>query len=233
MANIENIRYPGTQFLQILTQVHDYVCLYQQFGFEGLTRHRVDGHSQPQAQTLESIWNDLEGCQRCKLHIGRTHIVFGMGNPQADLLFIGEAPGYDEDQQGKPFVGKAGELLTRIIEAIGLRRDDVYIANIIKCRPPRNRDPEPDEIAQCQPFLRQQLEVIQPKIICALGRIAAQTLLNTPSSISRLRGRWYDYHGIKLMPTYHPAYLLRNPQDKRLVWKDMQKVQQEYEALSI
>jgi DNA polymerase len=146
-------------------------------------------------------------------------------------MFIGEAPGYYEDQQGEPFVGEAGELLTRIIQAIGLRREDVYIANIIKCRPPNNRDPEPDEIAQCEPFLLRQLEVIQPKIICALGRFAAQTLLKSNTAISRLRGKFYEYHGIKVMPTFHPAYLLRHPEDKRLVWQDMQMIQQEYEAL--
>jgi DNA polymerase len=165
------------------------------------------------------------------LHQGRTHIVFGEGNPTADLVFIGEAPGYYEDQQGIPFVGEAGSLLTRIIEAIGLRRDEVYITNVVKCRPPQNRDPEPEEIATCQPFLRQQIELIQPNIICALGRFAAQTLLDTSMPISKLRGQFHEYYGIPLMPTYHPAYLLRNPGDKRLVWHDKQMVQQRYQAL--
>ena len=228
MSNLENPCNPGEQFFQILTQIHDYLHLYRKFGLDGITRSSLNERTQRQVHTLETVWNKIQGCQRCKLHSGRTHIVFGAGNPHADLVFVGEGPGYYEDQQGKPFVGKAGELLTRIIEAIGLRREDVYITNIVKCRPPNNRDPEPDEIAMCEPFLLQQLEIIQPKIICALGRCAAQTLLKTTTPISRLRGRFHDYHGIKLMPTYHPAYLLRNPQNKRLVWEDMQMVQREY-----
>jgi DNA polymerase len=150
--------------------------------------------------------------------------VFGAGNPEADLVFVGEAPGEEEDLQGKPFVGKAGQLLTKMIQAMGLARDEVYIANIIKCRPPRNRNPMPDEIESCEPFLVAQLNAIRPRTICALGTFAAQTLLRTQEKISRLRGRFHDYHGIPVMPTYHPAYLLRNPEDKRLVWEDMQKI---------
>lgn len=231
MSNSKNIVYcPGEQFLHILTQVHEYVNFFQDLGIDGMTRSSMKESSCGQIPTLETVWEDLRGCQRCKLHRGRTHIVFGSGNPRADLMFIGEAPGYYEDQQGKPFVGKAGELLTRIIEAIGLCREDVYITNIVKCRPPNNRDPQPDEIAMCEPFLLRQLEIIQPKVICALGKFAAQTLLKTTTPISRLRGRFYDYHGIKLMPTYHPAYLLRNPQDKRLVWEDMKMVKNAYET---
>ena len=150
--------------------------------------------------------------------------MFGVGNPEADLMFAGEAPGGDEDIQGEPFVGRAGQLLTKIIEAIGLRRDDVYIANVIKCRPPGNRNPEPDEVEQCEPFLLRQIEIVKPKVIVALGKFAAQTLLRTLDPISRLRGRVYDYRGAKLIPTFHPAYLLRNPASKREVWEDMKVV---------
>jgi uracil-DNA glycosylase len=179
----------------------------------------------------ESSWEGLKAkalaCTQCRLHESRNHVVFGEGNPQADLMFIGEAPGFEEDRQGAPFVGKAGQLLTRIIEAMGLKRQDVYIANCLKCRPPQNRNPHPDEIASCQPFLRQQIDSIQPKVICALGKFAAQTLLQTESPISRLRGKFQDYMGIRLMPTFHPAYLLRNPQDKQLVWNDIQLVMKE------
>jgi len=225
--------HPGGRFFLILTQYYDYLHLYKQLGFEGITR--IPPENQPrkiQLPPLESLQYTLHRCRACKLHAGRTQVVFGAGNPDADLVFIGEAPGYYEDKQGEPFVGKAGELLTRIIQAIGLRREDVYIANIIKCRPPHNRDPEPHEIAQCLPYLHRQLEVIQPKIICALGRFAAQTLLETSIPISALRGKFQEYHGIKLMPTYHPAYLLRHPEDKRLVWQDMQLVQREYHRVS-
>jgi uracil-DNA glycosylase family 4 len=176
-------------------------------------------------EALAAIRTDIGDCTRCKLHtLGRKQIVFGVGNPQADLMFVGEAPGADEDDQGIPFVGRAGQLLTKIIEAIDLRRDDVYIANIIKCRPPQNRNPESDEVASCEPFLFRQVDVIEPKVIVALGKYAAQTLLRTDSPISRLRGRVFDYRGAKLIPTFHPAYLLRNPSSKREVWEDMKLV---------
>jgi DNA polymerase len=181
--------------------------------------------------TLEDVREELGDCRRCKLHSGRTHIVFGTGNPKAKLVFVGEGPGRDEDLQGKPFVGLAGQLLTKIIQAIQLTREEVYIANIIKCRPPGNRNPEPDEIRACEPFLIKQLEVIRPKLICALGTFAAQTLLKSEEKISHLRGRFYQYQGIPVMPTYHPAYLLRNPKLKRDVWEDMKKVKKEYEQL--
>ncbi|MGB2661425.1 MAG: uracil-DNA glycosylase, partial [Candidatus Omnitrophota bacterium] len=148
----------------------------------------------------------------------------GEGDPRADLMFIGEAPGGDEDRQGRPFVGRAGQLLTKIIESVGLKREDVFIGNILKCRPPGNRNPLPDEIAACNSFLLKQIDIIKPKVICALGKFAAQTLLDTETPISRLRGKFYDYHGTKLMPTYHPAYLLRNSQGKKDVWEDMKKV---------
>ena len=177
------------------------------------------------AEALVAIRADIGDCTRCKLHtLGRQQIVFGVGNRDADLMFVGEAPGADEDIQGIPFVGRAGQLLTKIIEAIDLKRDDVYIANVIKCRPPGNRNPEPDEIAQCEPFLFRQIDSIKPKVIVTLGKFAAQTLLRTEDPISRIRGRIFDYRGAKLVPTFHPAYLLRNPSSKREVWEDMKLV---------
>jgi uracil-DNA glycosylase len=177
------------------------------------------------AATLEALRADIGDCQNCKLAGGRTHLVFGVGNPKARLVFVGEAPGHDEDLRGEPFVGRAGQLLTEIItKGMKIRREDVYICNVIKCRPPGNRNPEPDEVASCEPFLLRQLELIGPEVIVALGKFAAQTLLRDKTPITKLRGRWFDYHGIRLMPTFHPAYLLRNPGDKRLVWEDIQKV---------
>jgi uracil-DNA glycosylase family 4 len=179
----------------------------------------------PHLLPLTVIREDLGDCTRCKLHtLGRKQIVFGVGNPNADLMFVGEAPGADEDIQGEPFVGRAGQLLTKIIEAIGLKREDVYIANVIKCRPPGNRNPEPDEVAQCEPFLFRQIDTIKPKVIVALGKFAAQCLLRTSDPITRLRGREYKYRDAILMPTYHPAYLLRTPSAKREVWEDMKRV---------
>ncbi len=175
--------------------------------------------------TLEELRTIIGDCQRCKLAPHRTQIVFGTGNPNADLVFVGEAPGRDEDIRGEPFVGRAGQLLTEIIvKGMKIRREDVYIANIIKCRPPQNRNPEPDEIASCEPFLIRQLGILRPKAIVALGTFAAQALLKTRTPITRLRGTWADYQGVPLMPTFHPAYLLRNPGDKRLVWQDIQQV---------
>jgi uracil-DNA glycosylase len=177
------------------------------------------------AEALLVVREDIGDCTRCKLHaLGRSQIVFGVGNPEADLMFVGEAPGADEDVQGIPFVGRAGQLLTKIIEAIGLKREDVYIANVIKCRPPQNRNPEPDEIETCEPFLFRQVDIIKPKVIVALGKFAAQTLVRTLDPISRLRGRQFTYRGSILIPTFHPAYLLRNPSSKREVWEDMKLV---------
>jgi uracil-DNA glycosylase len=170
-------------------------------------------------------------CTECRLHRGRAHVVFGVGNPRAELMFVGEAPGRDEDLQGEPFVGRAGQLLTRIIEAIGMKRQDVYIANVIKCRPPGNRNPEEDEIARCEPYLIRQIALVKPRLIVALGTFAAQTLLKTKLPISQLRGRFHTYQGVKLMPTFHPAFLLRNPERKRAVWEDMQAVQRELRRL--
>ncbi len=178
-----------------------------------------------QADALAAIRADIGDCTRCKLHgLGRTHIVFGVGSPNADLMFVGEAPGGDEDLQGEPFVGRAGQLLTKIIEAMGMTRGEVYIANVIKCRPPGNRNPEPDEVAECEPFLFRQIDAIKPKVIVALGKFAAQSLLKTTDPITRLRGREFKYRDAILMPTYHPAYLLRNPSAKRDVWEDMKRV---------
>ncbi len=176
------------------------------------------------SEDLQTIRDDLGDCRRCKLASTRRNIVFGMGNPKADLMFVGEAPGADEDEQGLPFVGRAGQLLTKIIQAIDMRREDVYICNILKCRPPQNRNPEGDEIAACQPFLFRQIAAVRPRVICALGTFGAQTLLRTKEPISRLRGQFIDFHGTKFIATFHPAYLLRNPNEKRKVWEDVQKI---------
>jgi DNA polymerase len=178
-------------------------------------------------ETLEDIRRDLGDCRRCKLKAGRTHIVFGEGDPGARLVFVGEGPGFEEDQQGRPFVGAAGQLLTKIIAAIGLDREQVYICNIIKCRPPGNRNPETDEIEACAPFVRRQLRAISPEFVCTLGTFATRTLLQTDKPISRLRGRFHEMaEGIRVLPTYHPAYLLRNPERKRDVWEDMKLLMQ-------
>jgi len=177
------------------------------------------------ATALGALRAHIGDCTRCKLHtLGRTQVVFGSGNPNADLMFVGEAPGADEDEQGVPFIGRAGQLLTKIIEAIELRREDVYIANVIKCRPPGNRNPEPDEVATCEPFLAQQIAVVRPRVIVALGTFAAHLLLRTDAPISRIRGVVHEYQGASLIPTFHPAYLLRSPDKKRDVWEDMKKV---------
>jgi uracil-DNA glycosylase family 4 len=178
-----------------------------------------------QGRALQALRAHIGDCTRCLLHTqGRKQVVFGTGNPAAALMFVGEAPGADEDLQGEPFVGRAGQLLTKIIEAIGLARSDVYIANVIKCRPPGNRNPAPEEVSTCQPFLFRQIDIIQPRVIVALGTFAAHTLLGTDAPISRLRGRVHEFRGSKLVPTFHPAFLLRSPDRKRDVWDDMKKV---------
>jgi DNA polymerase len=177
-----------------------------------------------EGDTLERIREDLGECTRCRLHKTRNKIVYGVGNPKASLLFVGEGPGHDEDIQGIPFVGRAGKLLTQMIEAMGLRRDDVYIANVVKCRPPENRTPEKDEVVTCSPFLLRQIDAIAPKVIVCLGNVASQSLLGTTKSISQYRGQWIDYRGFRLIATYHPAYLLRNPAAKSDVWLDLKKV---------
>jgi DNA polymerase len=173
---------------------------------------------------LTALSKFLEGCPRCKLSKSRTNIVFGQGNPQAELMFVGEAPGRDEDEQGLPFVGRAGQLLTKIIEAMGYKREQVFIANVLKCRPPNNRNPEPDEVASCRPFLEEQIRLIAPRVIVTLGTFAAQALLQTDESIGRLRGRWRNASGVRVMPTFHPAFLLRSPDRKKDVWEDMKLV---------
>jgi DNA polymerase len=185
------------------------------------------------AEGLRLARDELGDCTRCKLSRTRKNIVFGVGNPDAHLVFVGEAPGADEDRTGEPFVGAAGQLLTKMIEAMGLGRDDVYICNILKCRPPGNRNPEPDEIEQCEPFLKKQLAAIRPRMIVALGKFAAQCLLRSDAPISRLRGQWKQYEGIPLMPTYHPAFLLRTPSAKREVWADLQQVMGRLDELGI
>ena len=180
------------------------------------------------SEPLLAVRAGLGECTRCKLHGGRTRLVFGVGHPSAELMFVGEGPGADEDVQGEPFVGRAGQLLTKMIEAMGFARAEVYIANVVKCRPPGNRDPEPDEIEACEPFLKAQIAAIRPRIVVALGRFAVQTLLRDTTPISRLRGRWREYEGVKLMPTFHPAYLLRNPPEKKSAWEDLQLVMKEF-----
>ena len=231
-------------------QLADHLRFYQDLGVSGISadpawrRRGTSMGSRPQvvhvpevpeaaplafrrssAETLAAIREDIGDCTRCKLHgLGRQQIVYGVGNAQADLMFVGEAPGADEDIQGIPFVGRAGQLLTKIIEAIGLSRNDVYIANVIKCRPPGNRNPDPDEVDACEGFLFRQIDSIKPKVIVALGTFAAKALLKTQDPISRLRGRVYQYRGAQLIPTFHPAFLLRSPDRKRDVWEDMKKV---------
>jgi len=188
----------------------------------------ADNSQALQAQTLEELRAAIGDCQRCKLCSGRTNIVFGVGNANAKLMFVGEGPGRDEDLKGEPFVGRAGQLLTDIItKGMGLKREDVYICNVVKCRPPENRNPEPDEVAACEPFLKKQIDLVRPAVIVGLGKFAVQTLLQSTVTISKLRGNWHSYHGIKLMPTFHPAYLLRNPADKKLVWEDIKQVMKE------
>ncbi len=183
--------------------------------------------------TLTAFAEEASDCRACGLCEGRTHVVFGSGSPDADVMFVGEAPGQEEDRQGLPFVGASGALLTKMIEAIGLTRDTVYIANVIKCRPPRNRDPQADEIAACEPLLKRQIEILGPRVICTLGRFAAQTLLKTTTGMGRLRGRVYDYEGVKVVPTYHPAALLRNPQWKRPTWEDLKRLRLEYDGVKL
>jgi uracil-DNA glycosylase len=221
-------RSPREALREIVGQVRDHLEAQRDLGVEVADlRWPARATAGPASiPTLDQVREELGDCTRCKLHNTRTQIVFGVGNPKADLVFVGEAPGADEDAQGEPFVGRAGQLLTKIIEAMGMRREDVYICNILKCRPPNNRPPETDEIVACQPFLLKQLQAIGPKFICALGGPATQTLLQTKEAISRLRGKFHDYHGIPLLPTFHPAYLLRNPNEKKTVWEDMKLLMQ-------
>jgi len=211
---------------EIIADLRTYLEYLREMGMTSLPISEMNPFTPPlpQVLTLEETRKELGDCKRCKLHRTRRTIVFGEGDPETKLMLIGEGPGYDEDVQGRPFVGKAGQLLTKILQSIQVRREEVYITNIIKCRPPQNRNPEPDEIENCYPVLLKQIQVIQPKIICALGTFATQTLLNTDAKITALRGRYYDFSGIKVFPTYHPAYLLRNPEKKREVWEDMKEI---------
>lgn len=207
---------------QVKDQIKAHLKRAQEIGVKELSfRPAVKVSSE---ESLKKIRETIGDCTRCKLHPGRTQIVFGAGNPHARLLFVGEGPGRDEDLQGEPFVGRAGQLLTKMIEAMGFKRSDVYIANVVKCRPPENRLPEPDEVATCSPFLLQQIQAIHPKVIVTLGNLAAQTLLATKQGITKLRGEFQQFQGIPLMPTYHPAYLLRNPEMKKPCWEDLKKV---------
>ena len=208
-------------------QVKQFLQTERSFGLTEIPEVAKESSVDLKRKLLEDLKKEFKDCMMCALSATRTQVVFGSGNPDAKLMFIGEAPGFDEDRQGEPFVGAAGQLLTKIILAMKLKREDVYIANCLKCRPPNNRNPLPTEIVTCQPILMQQIEIIKPQIICALGKFAAQTLLRTEESISRLRGRFFDWNGMKLMPTFHPAYLLRNPGDKKLVWEDVQKIMRE------
>lgn len=204
---------------------------YQQMGMDSLYLSPEDiGSVMPASKKkqLEALHDSIRDCKLCKLCKERTQVVFGVGNPNAKLVFVGEGPGADEDKKGEPFVGRAGQLLTKMIEGgMTLKRSDIYICNVVKCRPPQNRNPELEEIASCEPFLKQQLQIIKPKVIVALGKFAAQTLLRTDTPISKMRGKWHTYEGIRMMPTYHPAYLLRSPSEKRTAWEDLQEVMRE------
>jgi DNA polymerase len=241
LANDQDQRNFQAQLREIVIGLKHHLEEEQRRGWEGWDRSPASPKNRetvsplapgaPSPADLETIKAELGDCRRCKLHSTRTQIVFGTGDPRAKLLFVGEAPGREEDLQGEPFVGQAGQLLNKIIQAMQLRREQVYIGNIVKCRPPENRNPEPDEIMACEPFLIKQIQAIRPKLICALGAFAAQTLLKTEEKISSLRGKFHAYQGIPLMPTYHPAYLLRNPNRKREVWEDMKKIKREYDQV--
>ena len=232
----------GKEVLDIVKDTKEYLLFLKETGVaevfteeppmsQGLTRDAENrrGFLTPsdKSRRLEDLRAKIGECKRCKLWNGRTHIVFGTGNPDTRLLFVGEGPGEEEDRQGKPFVGRAGELLTKMIGAMGLVRDDVYIANVVKCRPPQNRNPEEDEITACRPFLEEQIAIIGPEVICALGTFAAHTLLETEVKISGLRGKVHEKGGRRIVPTFHPAYLLRNAGHKRLAWEDLQIIMTE------
>jgi DNA polymerase len=226
--------------LAIIATLRDYVQEQQKRGIRSVSAaclsavERESPRPMPshlKKDALREVREEIGDCTRCRLHAGRKNIVFGAGNPAARLVFVGEGPGEEEDLQGEPFVGKAGQLLTRMIQAIQLDRNDVYIANIVKCRPPGNRDPQEDEIETCLPFLKKQLAVIHPRIICTLGRFSTQALLGTKEGITKLRGRFHEIeNGVRVMPTYHPSFLLRSPEKKREAWEDLQKIQKEYQA---
>jgi uracil-DNA glycosylase family 4 len=215
-----------TEASAVLCELRAYLEKQGDFGLRAVPGRSV-------TPELTVLGEKLQNCTECSLSGGRRHVVFGIGDPNAEVMFVGEAPGAEEDRQGVPFVGAAGQLLTKMIESIGLLREDVYIANVIKCRPPGNRDPEPAEVASCEPFLKRQIDLIKPSVICTLGRFAAQTLLKTSESMGRLRGRLFVYEGTKVVPTYHPAALLRNPQWKRPTWEDLRMLRREYDGMEI
>lgn len=185
------------------------------------------------SQELESFYDKIKNCKECHLHSFRTNLVFGIGNPQAKVMFVGEAPGREEDLKGNPFVGRAGQLLDKILQAINFQREEVYIGNVLKCRPPENRDPLPEEVEKCEPYLLKQIEIIKPRIICALGRISAQVLLKTKLPLNQLRGKFHDYHGTRFLVTYHPAALLRYPKYKHQTWEDVKLLRKEYDKLAL
>jgi uracil-DNA glycosylase len=215
-----------------LQSLRAYLAAQASFGLRRIPRQEASSEESAEKQ-LQALHESIRDCRNCGLSAGRHVVVFGDGDPDAGVMFVGEAPGAEEDRKGLPFVGKAGELLTRMIESIGLTRETVYIANVIKCRPPGNRDPDPEEVAACQPYLLRQIRTIRPTVICTLGRFAAQTLLQTDTPMGKLRGHLYEYEGIKLVPTYHPAALLRNEQWKRPTWEDLKRLRLEYDGVRI
>lgn len=208
----------------MISSIKSYIDLEKE---SGVVEYLAECDANRGSSDMESLKESVLQCKECDLYKTRHNVVFGSGSLKASLVFVGEAPGEEEDKQGLPFVGRAGQLLTKIIEAMGLKRDDVYIANILKCRPPNNRAPLPAEILACEENVKRQIEMIKPKVICTLGKFASQTLLRTMTPISALRGKFHIYNGVKVMPTFHPAYLLRNPADKKLVWEDMKKIRRE------
>lgn len=224
----EEIIDPGEEIKDILGRIRARLLSNRDMGLDPprLSRSSVDylEATPPRIDSLQALRNYIGDCRRCRLYQGRTNLVFGEGSSRSGLVFVGEGPGREEDLEGRPFVGEAGRLLTRVIKAMGLERKEVYICNVVKCRPPKNRDPERDEIEACLPFLKKQIALLGPKVICTLGRIAAESLLGKRFQITTERGRWYSFNGIPLMPTYHPAYLLRNPSAKREVWEDVKKI---------
>jgi uracil-DNA glycosylase family 4 len=218
---------PVKELAELVDSLSGWLRYQRRLGWRGLPGEVASppqDREQPDEKNLKEIRAEMGDCRRCKLYGGRTHLVFGAGAADARLMFVGEAPGAEEDLQGVPFVGAAGQLLNNLLSKLGLRREEVYIGNIIKCRPPGNRDPEADEITACLPFLKKQIQAIRPRVIVTLGRIATQALLGTREPLTRLRGHWQRYHDIRVMPTFHPSYLLRAPQERRKTWADMQQV---------
>lgn len=231
MTDKQKTRQVATMAAKALTQSSEIGVGTPEIDKETLESFATSPASKEKAELLRQYSSEIDNCTQCKLHEGRNKFVFGVGNPDADVLFIGEGPGRDEDLKGEPFVGRAGQLLDKILTAIEFDRTIIYIANIVKCRPPGNRDPHPDEMATCMPYLMRQIEIIQPKLICCLGRISAQALLQTTTPLGKLRSEFHDFHGTKLMVTYHPAALLRFQQYKRDTWEDMKMLRAEYDRL--